>query len=45
MEIKVLKDYNELSSTVADIIESQIKEQTISKLALPTGDTPHCGMR
>jgi len=41
MKINVLdKGYKELSSTVADIIESQIKEQTISKLALPTGDTP-----
>jgi len=41
MKINVLdKGYKELSLTVADIIESQIKEQTISKLALPTGDTP-----
>ena len=40
MEIKVLKDYNELSSTVADIVETQIKEHLLSKLALPTGDTP-----
>ena len=40
MEIKVLKDYNELSSTVADIVKRQIKKHPLSKLALPTGDTP-----
>ena len=36
--MKVLKSYKELSSTVADIVEAQIKEQ--SKLVLPTGSTP-----
>ena len=30
----------ELSSTVADIIEAQIKEHPLSKLGLPTGSTP-----
>jgi glucosamine-6-phosphate deaminase len=30
----------ELSSTVADIIETQIKEHPLSKLGLPTGSTP-----
>ena len=38
--INVLKSYNELSSTVADIVETQIKEHPLSKLGLPTGDTP-----
>ena len=38
--MKVLKNYKELSSTVADIVESQIKEQPLSKLILPTGSTP-----
>ena len=38
--INVLKSYNELSSTVADIVETQIKEHPLSKLALPTGSTP-----
>ena len=36
--MKILKNYKELSSTVADIVEAQIKEQ--SKLVLPTGSTP-----
>ena len=40
MEIKVLKDYNKLSSVVANIIKKQLKKQPLSKLALPTGDTP-----
>ena len=40
LEVKILKDYNELSLTVADIIEFQIKEHPLSKLALPTGSTP-----
>ena len=40
MEIKVLKDYEELSSFVANIVETQIKEQPISRLILPTGSTP-----
>ena len=40
MEVNVLKNYKELSSTVADIVESQIKEQPLSKLILPTGSTP-----
>jgi len=36
----ILKDYNELSVTVADIVEQQIKEEPRSRLALPTGSTP-----
>ena len=40
MEIKVLKSYKELSSTVANIVKRQLKKQSLSKLALPTGDTP-----
>ena len=38
--IEVLKNYRELSSTVADIVKRQLKKQPLSKLALPTGDTP-----
>ena len=38
--MKILKNYKELSSTVADIVETQIKEHPLSKLALSTGDTP-----
>jgi glucosamine-6-phosphate deaminase len=38
--MKILKNYKELSSTVADIVVAQIKEQPLSKLALPTGSTP-----
>ena len=38
--MKVLISYNELSSTVADIVEAQLKEQPLSKLILPTGSTP-----
>ena len=40
MEIKVLKSYKELSSTVADIVEEQLKENHISRFILPTGSTP-----
>ena len=40
MEIKLLKDYEELSSLVANIVETQIKEHPLSKLGLPTGSTP-----
>ena len=40
MKINVLKSYNELSLTVADIVKNQIKEQPLSKLGLPTGSTP-----
>ena len=40
MKIKVLKSYKELSSTVANIVKRQFKKQPLSKLALPTGDTP-----
>ena len=40
MEIKILKSYKELSSTVADIVETQIKEHPLTKLGLPTGSTP-----
>lgn len=38
--INTLSNYNELSSTVANIVEAQIKEQPVSKLILPTGSTP-----
>ena len=40
LEIKVLKSYKELSSIVANIVKKQLKKQPLSKLALPTGDTP-----
>ena len=40
MKINVLKGYNELSSTVADIVEKQLKENPISRFVLPTGSTP-----
>ena len=40
MEIKVLKSYKELSSIVANIVKRQLKKHPLSKLALPTGDTP-----
>ena len=40
MKINVLKNYKELSSTVADIVETQIKEHPLTKLGLPTGSTP-----
>ena len=36
----VLESYKELSSTVADIVEQQLKEHPLSKLVLPTGSTP-----
>ena len=38
--INTLKSYKELCSTVADIVEAQLKEQPLSKLILPTGSTP-----
>jgi glucosamine-6-phosphate deaminase len=37
---KILKSYNELSSTVANIVEEQITKNPLTKLALPTGSTP-----
>ena len=40
LEIKTLKNYKELSSTVADIVEEQITKHPLSKLVLPTGSTP-----
>ena len=40
LEVKILKNYKELSSTVADIVEEQITKNPLSKLALSTGDTP-----
>ena len=40
MKIKILKDYNELSYTVADIVEEQIKREPLSRFILPTGSTP-----
>ncbi len=38
--MKVLKNYKELSSTVADIVEYQIQDEPLSRLVLPTGSTP-----
>ena len=38
--MKILKNYKEISSTVADIVKRQLKKQPLSKLVLPTGDTP-----
>ena len=40
MEIKIQKDYSELSSTVADIVKHQIQRKPNSRLILPTGSTP-----
>ena len=40
MKINVLDNYTELSKRVADIVESQVKGPSLSKLALPTGSTP-----
>jgi glucosamine-6-phosphate deaminase len=40
IKVKVLKNYKELSSTVADIVKRQLKKQPLSKLILPTGSTP-----
>ena len=40
MRINVLDNYTELSKRVADIVESQVKGPSLSKLALPTGSTP-----
>ena len=39
MEIKLLKDYEKLSSLVAVIVATQILEHPQSKLILPTGST------
>ena len=38
--INKLKSYSELSLTVANIIKRQLKKHPLSKLGLPTGDTP-----
>ena len=38
--IKILKSYSVLSLTVANIIKRQLKKHPLSKLGLPTGDTP-----
>ena len=40
MKVRVLKNYKRLSSRVAKIVERQLKKQPLSKLVLPTGDTP-----
>ena len=40
--MKVLKNYKELSSTVADIVEYHIQDEPLSRLELPTGSTPIC---
>ena len=40
LEIKTLKNYKELSLTVADIVEYQIQDEPLSRLVLPTGSTP-----
>ena len=38
--VNTLSNYKELSSTVADIVEQQLKEEPLSRLCLPTGSTP-----
>ena len=38
--MNVLKDYNELSYVVANIVEEQITKHPLTKLGLPTGSTP-----
>ena len=40
MKINTLKNYSELSITVANIVEKQIAENPESRLVLPTGSTP-----
>ena len=40
MKINVSNDYNELSSTIAGIVATQLKKYPFSKLCLPTGSTP-----
>ena len=47
MEITVLKNYSELSSTIADIVEKTIQDdlydlekRELTKFILPTGSTP-----
>ena len=40
LEINVLKNYEELSSTVADIVAKHIVEWPVTNIALPTGSTP-----
>ena len=40
MEINTLKNYEELSYVVADIVEYQIEGLPLSRLVLPTGSTP-----
>ena len=38
--MKVFKNYYQLSSAVADVVEYQIQEEPLSRLVLPTGSTP-----
>jgi glucosamine-6-phosphate deaminase len=38
--VKVFKNYYQLSSAVADVVEYQIQEEPLSRLVLPTGSTP-----
>ena len=38
--INILKSYNELCLTVADIVEYQLQEKPLLRLLLPTGSTP-----
>ena len=40
MDMGALKDYNELSLTITDIVTAQIKDKPDSRLVLPTGSTP-----
>ena len=40
LEINTLKNYEELSYVVADIVEYQIEGLPLSRLVLPTGSTP-----
>ena len=39
-QYNIVSDYHQLSSEVADIVQKQLKKQPLSKLVLPTGDTP-----
>jgi glucosamine-6-phosphate deaminase len=39
-QYNIVSDYHQLSSEVAGIVSTQIKEHPLSKLCLPTGSTP-----
>jgi len=40
IEITKCKNYQELSNTVADIVERQLNKKSDSRFILPTGSTP-----